>query len=64
MTDQDDKESILSKFSNQDPASGGYGEAEEPAPVLPTKPKSSAAEKAKKKKKNKAAKKARKKNRR
>lgn len=63
MTDQDDKESVLSKFSNQDPASGGYGE-EEPELAIPTKPSSSAAAKAKKKKKNKAAKKARKKNRR
>ncbi len=64
MTDQDDKESILSKFSNQDPSSGGYGEEEDPELALPTKPTSSAAVKTKKKKKNKAAKKARKQNRR
>ncbi len=64
MTDKNDKESILSKFSNQDPSSGGYGEAEESKLETPTKHANSAAAKAKKKKKNKAAKKARKKNRR
>ena len=65
MSDTDDKESVLSKFSNQDPASGGYGEEETEAMagVAATKTVSSSAAKAKKKKKNKAAKKARVKNR-
>lgn len=60
----DKEESILSKFSNQDPASGGYGEQEDAEPETPIREKTSTAAKAKKKKKNKAAKKARKKNRR
>ncbi|MBN4053243.1 hypothetical protein JYT92_00685 [bacterium AH-315-L15] len=60
----DDKgESVLSKFSNQDPGSGDYGEREDEEIATFTKPRTSAAAKAKKKKKNKAAKKARKKNR-
>ncbi len=60
---KDDEESILSKFSNQDPGSGGYGDKEEAEVTQPTKPKISASAKAKKKSKNKAAKKARKKHR-
>lgn len=60
MADKDKGESVLSKFSNQDPASGGYGGREDEALATFTKPRTSAAVKAKK---NKAAKKARKKNR-
>ncbi|VAX31129.1 hypothetical protein MNBD_NITROSPIRAE01-1052 [hydrothermal vent metagenome] len=60
---KDDEESILSKFSNQDPGSGGYGEKEKAEVLAPTKSKISAAVKSKKKNKKKAAKKSRKKNR-
>lgn len=60
---KDDKESVLSKFSNQDPGSGGYGEKEASEVAQPTRPKISSAAKAKKKNKKKAAKKSRKKNR-
>ncbi len=64
MIDKEKEESILSKFSNQDPASGGYGEQEDFENEKPASPKTSTATKAKKKKKNKTAKKSRKKNRR
>jgi len=64
MSEKEQKESIFSKFSNQDPAAGGYGEKEDAGEEKPTKPKPSAAAKTKKKNKNKAAKKSRKKNRR
>ena len=63
MTEKDKEESILSKFSNQDPASGGYGEEEDAERKSLVRGTPSASEKAKKKKKNKAAKKSRKKNR-
>lgn len=63
MNDKEKEENILSKFSNQDPASGGYGEREAAESQSPTRSKT-ASVKAKKKKKNKTAKKSRKKNRR
>lgn len=63
MTEKDKEEGILSKFSNQDPASGGYGEQEDAEAETPVRGKPSVAAKSKKKKKNKAAKKSRKKNR-
>lgn len=60
---QDDEESIHSIFSNQNPASGGYGDQEETECAKPIKPKTTAAAKAKKKKKGRAAKLSRKKSR-
>jgi len=60
---QEDKEDHHSLFSNQDPASGGYGERENMDRAKPTIPKTSAAAKSKNKKKNKAAKLSRKKSR-
>ena len=64
MNDKDKKENIQSVFSNQDPASGGYGEQEDPETDPLKTGRKIPATKAKKKKKNKTAKQSRKKNRR
>ncbi|MFQ5589089.1 MAG: hypothetical protein ACE5F7_09640 [Nitrospiria bacterium] len=64
MGEKETEESILSKFSNQDPASGGYGEREDAEAAPSAKPRISVAKKAKRKSKNKAARQSRKKNRR
>ncbi len=64
MNDKDKEESIHSVFSNQDPASGGYGEKEDPETGPLKTGRKIPATKAKKKKKNKTAKQSRKKNRR